>query len=568
MDTLSIILPASRPKALSLLLNQVLGGGDAVLIVEGDAGPALLDEAASQLAARRYRVLRAAAAGPGGLSPSGLMAQVVGQPDLAAQDDALLELGFRMLTVPDPTCAGIVLLVSGAEALQRKTLRYIQFACEAGASLRLVLAGEPGLMEVLGWEAADFLHARLGSRPVIAVEGPDPAAALPGLAVRNAVVEALSAGRPRQGRILQSGPVASTASRARWLAGGAVLGLAVVSGVAAVALGVRPDRQGWPALGPGPAVIDGAATGAATAVTQASPNAASPSEIAPSKAAPVRAALAPAAPVRAASPDRTVRADPVAPPPTAQDAPARPTLPVTILPAPASPKEALPALALQATDAAPGRSANPSRTIPPPDSASPPAPASSPAQNLAAQGAPATQLAPATATAGIAAVPDRPAPPSHAAAALPDEAVAASPMLPRFSRRAASQQPDAPAKEAQPRDAQPREVQHGAETPQEAPRRESVTTAHSPTRTVSLRPRAAEDRASDTRDDLPLPPPFARRPHHAAPRPVPFAFRLPDPEPSDPEPVEPVREPEVRAQPYIGTFGLDSNGQRSFHPGQ
>ena len=71
MDTLSIILPASRPKALSLLLNRVLNGDDAVLIVEGDDGPALLNEAALQLAARHHRVLRAAAAGPGGLSLSG-----------------------------------------------------------------------------------------------------------------------------------------------------------------------------------------------------------------------------------------------------------------------------------------------------------------------------------------------------------------------------------------------------------------------------------------------------------------------------------------------------------------
>ncbi len=533
MDTLSIILPASRPKALSLLLNQVLNGDDAVLIVEGDEGPGLLDEAALQLAARHHRVLRAAAAGPGGLGLSGLMAQVAGQPNLTAQDDAVLELGFRMLTVPDETCAQIVLLVSGAQALQRKTLRYIQFACETGASLRLVLVGEPGLMEVLGWEAADFLHARLGSRPVIAVEAPEPGAALPGSAARAGTV---SAERPWHGGMPQAGRVAPATSRARWLAGGAVLGLAVVLGVAAVALGVRPDRLGGPASGSGPAVIDGAATGAAIAVTQA----------APSQAAPNKAVPAPASP-----PDRTVRADPIAPSLATQDAAARPASP-----APTSRRDTSPVPTLQATDLAPGQSANPSRTIPPPD------PASSPAQDPAAQEVPSAQLPPATATAGTAAVPDRPAPPPHAAASLPDEAVAAPPPPPHISRRAASRQADAPAREAQ----------HDSEAPQETPRRDVATTPHTPARIVSLRPRAPEDRASETRvsdarDDLPLPPPFARRPRHAAPRPVPFASRLPDLEPPDLGPPEPVREP-VRAQPYIGTFGLDSNGLRSFHPGQ
>ena len=450
----------------------------------------------------------------------------------------MLELGFRMLTVLDETCGQIVLLVSGAQALQRKTLRYIQFACEAGANLRLVLAGEPGLMDVLSWEAADFLHARLGSHPVIAVEAPEPGAALPGPAVRDAAAGAVSAGLPRHGGMPQLSRVAPATSRVRWLAGAAVLWLAVVLGVAVVAFGVGADHLEGPAVGSGTAVIDDAATGAA-AVTHA----------APSQAAPAPAAL----------PDRTVRADPVAPPSAAQDAAARATSPV-----PTSPKVTSPAPTLQATDVAPGQSANPSRMI------SPPGPASSPAQEPAAQEAPSAQLPPAAATAGIAAVPDRPAPPSHAAALLPDDAVAAPSLPPRVSRRGASRQADAPAREAQ----------HDGEAPQEAPRRDMTTTLHAPARMVNLRPRAPEDRASETRtsdarDDLPLPPPFARRPHHAAPRPVPFASRLPDPELPDLEPPEPVREPEVRAQqpegraqPYIGTFGLDANGLRSFHPGQ
>lgn len=565
MDTLSIILPASRPKALSLLLNQVRAGGDAVLIVEGDVGPALLDEAASQLAGHHHRVLRAAAAGPGGLSLSGLMAQVAGQHDLTAHDDAVLELGFRMLTVPDETCAEIVLLVSGAQELQRKALRYLQFACETGTSLRLVLAGEPGLMDVLNWEAADFLHARLGSRPVIAIEAPDPWAALTRSAVRDAPADGTATGLPRHGGTPYVVPAASAASRTRWLAGGAILGLAIVLGVAALALGARGDWQGWPAPASGPVATDAAATGAARAVAQSAPTQSAPTSAVPPPAsaaasaarqadaggvsagspsmplsAPADTPSDPAYPIAgpAHPPDRAVEAGPVALPSAAQDAAARP--PSSERPSPAPP--------LQATSATPGRSASSSRTIASPDAAS------SPTQDPAAREAPPVQQPPTTGAAGMAAVPDGSAPPSQAAASQPDDAAAALPVLPRPGRKAASRQADGPAREAQ----------HGGEAPQDAPRREATTPPHSAARIVSLRPRAPEahaleTRASDTRDELPLPPPLARRPQRILRRPTPFVPGLPDPEPPGPE---------VGPQPYIGTFGMDSNGLRTFRPGQ
>lgn len=540
MDTLSIILPASRSKALSLLLNQVLAGGDAVLIVEGDEGPALLDEAASQLAGHHHRVLRAAAAGLGGLSLSGLMAQVVGQPDLTAHDDAVLELGFRMLTVPDGTCAQIVLLVSGAQELQRKALRYLQFACGAGASLRLVLAGEPGLMEVLSWEEADFLHARLGSRPVIAIEAPEPWAALPGPVVRDAPADKISAGLPRHGGVPHVGPVAPAASRMRWLAGGAMLGLVVVSGVAALALGARGGRHGWPAPASGPVAMDGAATGTARAVAQ----------FAPTQLAPTSATPPPASATASAARQADAGGVLAGSPPLTSSAPAGlPSGPAYPIAGPAHPLDrTVGADTVALPSAAPGRFASLSRTIPSPDAAS------SPAQDPAAQEAPPAQLPPTTGAAGVAAVPGGSSvPPSQAAASLPDDAAAALSALPRVSRKVASRQADALVREAQ----------HGGEAPQDAPRREVTTTLHSAARMVSLRPRAPEThasemRASETRDDLPLPPPFARRPQHAARRPVPLAPGLPDPEPPEPE----------ATQPYIGTFGMDSNGLRTFRPGQ
>ena len=555
MDTISIISPASPSRALRLLLDQVLAGGDAVLIVEDDEGRALLDQAASGLAGQRHRVLRAAAAGPGGLGLSGLMAQVAGQPGLALQDDAVLERGFRMLTAPDETCAHIVLLVSGAQGLHRSTLRYVQFACHAGASLRLVLAGEPGLMEVLGWDEAEFLHPRLASRPVIVVEAPDPvrapdsvrapdpvktpdpvkasgpgtAAPVPDRAARGALSGAQSPGAAITGLAAPA-----TARTRRW-AGEAALGLAISLGmVASLALGVGVSRHGWPVLHPAPMKADDAGAGRLPRpVAQAAPPAvlaAPPASEAPPAAGRTIAGDSPAVPSFPASngaagpsagaapplanaadaPGRTARDAPVAPQPATQDAPAQP-----------SPREA--------------GTAAPHRMIPAPSAASPAGaadgfPGAGPAvQQPAAQGMAAAPVPPAPAAAAI---PDQSAPPAHAAAAPLDEAGTAPSALPRPRRRTAARQADAPAKEAQ-QDAEPQ---------QGSSRRDKAAPPRSTARPVSLHTRP-EDRG-----DLPIPP-LERRPRPAAPRAGP-------------------PEPETGSRSYIGTYGTDANGLRTFHPGQ
>lgn len=169
MDTHSTEFPVSAPEALRRLVDQVLGGGDAILAAANGGGQDLLDQAAERLEALRLRVLRASAAAPGGLSLSGLMAQVTGQPDLTAHDDKVLDRGFQALTVPGAGCDGIVLMIGGAEALQRTALRYLQFACRAGSSLRLVLAGEHG--PDLAGDEVSHLRTRLAAYPVITVAG-------------------------------------------------------------------------------------------------------------------------------------------------------------------------------------------------------------------------------------------------------------------------------------------------------------------------------------------------------------------------------------------------------------
>lgn len=157
------------PDALRRLLDQVMAGRDAV--VDGPGASVLLDQAAALLAARRLRVLRAAAAGPEGLGLEELMAQVAGRPDAGSPDGPSLEQGSQALTVLDGRCDGIVLLVDDAETVQPAALRYIQLACRTSVKLRLVLAGMPN-----GLDGAEFspLRARLQAQPVLVLDGSLP----------------------------------------------------------------------------------------------------------------------------------------------------------------------------------------------------------------------------------------------------------------------------------------------------------------------------------------------------------------------------------------------------------
>lgn len=178
MDTNSTGLPLPEAEALRLILDRVLGGGDAV-VAGGSGVPALLGAAADALARRRCRVLRASALAPGGLSLSGLMAQITERPDIDGHDDEVLELGFQALTVPDADNEAVALLVEGGETLHRTALRYLQFTCRSAPALRLVLAGQTGMPDLHVDEMA-FLRTRLAASPVIilAAELPEMPAAL------------------------------------------------------------------------------------------------------------------------------------------------------------------------------------------------------------------------------------------------------------------------------------------------------------------------------------------------------------------------------------------------------
>lgn len=157
------------PDALRRLLDQVMAGGDAV--VDGPGASMLLDQAAALLAARRSRVLRAAAVGPEGLGLEELMAQVAGRAEPGSPGNPSLEQGAQAMTVLDERCDRIVLLLDDAETVRPAALRYIQLACRTSAKLRLVLAGMPD-----GVDGAEFasLRARLQVQPVLTLDGSLP----------------------------------------------------------------------------------------------------------------------------------------------------------------------------------------------------------------------------------------------------------------------------------------------------------------------------------------------------------------------------------------------------------
>ncbi len=273
----------NSPSDLATLVNRVRAGSDMLVTQAGEAGRDLLDDAALVLSGE-CRTVRVSAREPG-LSLSGLMAQIAGPNDPAAQDDAVLELGYQILSLPDAPGQRIVWLIDGAEKLQRPALRYVQHMVRSAGALILVMAGSPAFAALLDGDDFSGLRDRLLPAPQPRVPGP-----------------------LRAERSLIPVPAASTMLETRRV--GPFLVLAGVGIAASVALGVWIGRSKWDAtpatvaasaLAPAHLALSGGAHPAAPPVPAASPVAvaAAPAPLlAPSSAAAVD--LAPRNPVQAA----------------------------------------------------------------------------------------------------------------------------------------------------------------------------------------------------------------------------------------------------------------------------
>ena len=166
--------PVNQPDALRLLLDRTLRGADATLIAEGDAARVLLDLAADCLSGRRTRVLRAAEVLPSRLAAAAPLAYVAGQAKPGLPDDDVLSRSFKALTVLDPACDRIVLLVGDAHALPHSALRYIQFASRSAAHLQLVFCGTRAFFDLLSIEEFTWLRVRLGAGLALTLAAPIP----------------------------------------------------------------------------------------------------------------------------------------------------------------------------------------------------------------------------------------------------------------------------------------------------------------------------------------------------------------------------------------------------------
>jgi len=161
-------LPEVRFTSAKQLVKALKAGTPALVTGPAGSTAALLDETAAQLGAARTRVLRVRPPYP----LSYFMHQVT--PSTPDGDEDLLENAFRALTVLDPSCDRIALLVEEAHHLPEATLRYIESSLRLGAHLCVALAGEPKLLETLTLDSLAPLRKRLALH--IVMPGQVPAA--------------------------------------------------------------------------------------------------------------------------------------------------------------------------------------------------------------------------------------------------------------------------------------------------------------------------------------------------------------------------------------------------------
>ena len=237
--------PVNQPDALRLLLDRILRGADAAVIAEGDAARVLLALTADCLSGRRIRVLRAAEVLPNRPAAAAPWAHVAGQAKPGVPDDDALSRSFQALTVLDPACDRIVLLVDDAHALPHSALRYIQFASRSAAYLQLVFCGTRAFFDLLGVEEFTWLRVRLGAGLALTLAAPIPDDwdAPPPFVSDDPAAWAKEAAAPRPG----AQRPAVSASRRSWPLLLGALALLGLGGAAGLMLGLRSGGADRPA---------------------------------------------------------------------------------------------------------------------------------------------------------------------------------------------------------------------------------------------------------------------------------------------------------------------------------
>ena len=164
--------PIRPSDAFPLLLDNILGGGDVILIGDGGEERALLDRAATRLADMRSRILQASDVLPDGIRASMQSRDRADPSRSSIPDDEFLTHSYTALTVLDESCDRIVLLVGDAHALQHSALRYIQFVSRSCGHLQLVFCGTHEFLDLLEVDRFAWLRARLLAGLVVSLATP------------------------------------------------------------------------------------------------------------------------------------------------------------------------------------------------------------------------------------------------------------------------------------------------------------------------------------------------------------------------------------------------------------
>lgn len=215
---------------LAHLLKQVGEGAHALFVAKSDEADRLIEAAAARLAPS-CRVIRVVAPSAG-LSLSGLMAQLSGTTALDAQDDAVLEVGYRRLAVPDGPEQRIALLIQGAGHLRLGALRFLQRALERSPALVMVADWTPefefllhrpelaGLrMRLLAPQASERQAVRVAPLPPPApIPAPEPVLRPPWSASRwKGAASRVGTGRGSRTRVASAAGMAASVVLGVWL---------------------------------------------------------------------------------------------------------------------------------------------------------------------------------------------------------------------------------------------------------------------------------------------------------------------------------------------------------------
>ena len=153
--------------ACNRIIGRLAVGSDVVVDGEVEAVRAVLAAAAVRLAAANG-VVRVSAP-PGGLSLSGLIAQLSGKGDLSEHDDSVLEAGVRRLAEATGAGRRAVMVLETSAGLHRSAFRFLRQLSRRVPDMVFLMAWFSDLPALLDEPGMEDLRRRLRAEPAMVV---------------------------------------------------------------------------------------------------------------------------------------------------------------------------------------------------------------------------------------------------------------------------------------------------------------------------------------------------------------------------------------------------------------